>query len=102
MLAVPGPYVQAATFCEKVLMEQDGTPSLIRVIDRIIASAPGGPAELPEGMILQTTLAVFLKPDDARGRHPVTVRPQLPSGVYLDEQNFDATFEGDERGFNLI
>lgn len=100
---MPGPYVQLAAFCEKVLMEQDGVPSLIRVVDRITVVLQGGaPAEMPEGGLLNTTLVVALKADDARGRFPVTVRPQEPSGVYLPGQTMDVTFEGDERGVNLF
>lgn len=100
---MPGPYVQLATFCEKVLQEQDGVLSIIRAIDRIILTgAEGAPSELPEGGTLQLTLAVALKADDAQGRHPVALRVQSPSGVFLPEQRFDVMFEGGERGVNLI
>lgn len=99
-----GPYVQLATFCEKVLQEQDGVLSIIRSIDRIIvsATAAGAPAELPEGGSVPATLVVALKAGDAQGRHPITLRAQQPSGVYLPDQRFDATFERDERGVNLL
>jgi hypothetical protein len=103
---MPGPYVQLAAFCEKVLREADGALSLIRVIDRLTVTAhgPGSgelPAELPEGN-LHVTLVVTLKADDARGRYPISLRVQQPSGVYLPERSFDAMFEGEERGVNLI
>lgn len=103
---MPGPYVQMATICEKVLQEADGVISAIRCIDRLMISAQaldGGsaPEELPEGKV-GVTLLVMLKADDAKGRHPVAVRVQLPSGVYTPAQQFDAMFEGDERGVNLI
>lgn len=104
---MPGPYVQMATICEKVLQEPDGVISAIRCVDRIVISAQaigGGvaPPELPQGNFM-TTLLVMLKADDAKGRHPVSIRIQLPSGVYLDQpQVFDAMFEGEERGMNLI
>lgn len=102
---MPGPHVQVATFCEKVLIEQDGVISVIRSIDRFILSASaaaGAPAELPEGGILQTTLLIILRAGDAKGRHPVVIRAQQPSGAYLPDQSFDATFERDEHGVNLI
>lgn len=55
--------------------------SLIRMVDRIIVTARGSevPEELPQGN-LQLTLVVALKSDDARGRHPVSIRIQQPSG----------------------
>lgn len=99
---MPGPYVQLATFCEKVLQEPDGVVSIIRAIDRIIVTAPaGGPRELPEG-VLNTTLAVMLKADDARGRHPVAISGEQPDGTQLPAQTFDVMFEGEERGVNLL
>lgn len=103
---MPGPHVQLATFCDKVLVEQDGVLSVIRAIDRIMVSAQAvgapAPAELPEGGVLAATLVVALKAGDAQGRHPVTIRAQQPSGAYLPDQQFDAMFERDERGVNLI
>lgn len=100
---MPGPYVQLATLCEKVLQEADGVLSIIRVIDRIIVTAQGSevPTELPQSN-LELTLVVTLKSDDARGRHPVSLRIQQPSSVYLPERTFDVMFEGEERGVNLI
>lgn len=100
---MPGPYVQVATLCEKALQEADGVLSIIRVVDRMIVTAQGSevPTELPQGH-LQLTLVVTLKSDDARGRHPVSLRIQQPSGVYLPERTFDVMFEGEERGVNLI
>ena len=98
-----GPYVQLATICEKALQEADGVLSIIRAVDRLTLTAQGTnvPDELPQGM-LQPTLVVALKSDDARGRHPVTLRIQQPSGLYLPERSFDVMFEGEERGVNLI
>lgn len=93
-----------AGFCERVLVEQDAVLSIIRLVDRfnVTTSTPGAPSELPEGGVIAATLVVALKADDARGRHPIVIRAQQPSGVYLDDQSFDAIFEGEERGVNLI
>lgn len=101
---MPGPHVQLAAFCEKVLQEGDGVLSLIRVIDRVIltTNAAGAPAELPEGGVVSARLVVSLKADDAQGRYPIIIRAQAPSGAYLPDQSFDATFERDERGVNLL
>ena len=94
---MPGPYVQLAAICEKVLQEADGVLSVIRVIDRLILTAQGTelPDELPQGLLANVTFVVSLRPDDARGRHPLQVRIQQPSGVFLPEQTFDVMFEGD-------
>lgn len=100
---MPGPYVQLATFCEKTLQEQDGVLTLVRVIDRIIVTAhdQSAPAELPPGPVT-TTFVLTLKSDDARGRHPVTLRFQQPDGQYLPDQTVDVLFEGEDRGLNII
>jgi hypothetical protein len=100
---MPGPYVQMATLCERALQEADGVLSIIRAVDRIVVTAEGSdvPTELPQGN-LQLTLVIILKSDDARGRHPVSLRIQQPSGVFLPERTFDAMFEGEERGVNVI
>ncbi len=100
---MPGPYIQVATLCETALQEANGVLSIIRSIDRIVVTAQGTqmPTELPEGN-LSLTLVIMLKSDDARGRHPVTVRIQRPDGVTLPPHDFDVMFEGEERGVNLI
>jgi len=92
-----------ATFCDRVLQEADGTLSLIRVFDRYTITATGGasPAELPASRIA-LTLVVALKAGDARGRYTLRVRPEQPSGLRGEAQLFDVTFEGPERGVQLI
>lgn len=102
---MPGPYVQAALFCERALQEQDGVASLIRVVDRLTVAvqAPAGllPDELPEGQ-LQTTFVVMLKSGDAQGRSPITISIEQPSGITLPPQSVDVMFEGADRGVNLV
>lgn len=100
---MPGPYISAATFCEKILQERDGVNSIIRSIDRVTLTSEGGaPAELPEGGLLNLTLFVALKADDAKGRHPISIQAQDPRGQSREPMNFDVNFEGEERGVNLI
>lgn len=100
---MPGPYVQFATFCDRVLQEQDGVISIIRAVDGITITAMGQetPDEMPGGQIA-TTLALALKSDDARGRHTVTLTMSTPDMRRLDPQSFDVNFEGDERGVNFV
>ena len=110
---MPGPYVAAAVFVERVLQELDGVNSLIRVIDRIGLSlsaqvapgmpAPQLPAEMPEGGQVQVTFVVMLKNGDARGRHPVSIAVLQPSGATIRGPEVDVMFEGGEdRGVNLV
>lgn len=104
---MPGPYVQVAAICERVLQEADGVLTLVRVIDRLIVSAraPAGfvaPSQLPEGGAAMVTLVAMLKSDDAHGRYPIKLRVQQPSGAYYPDRDFDVLFEGQERGVNII
>jgi hypothetical protein len=99
-----GPFVTAATFCEKLLIEQDGVLSAIRLVDRLQITARGheAPEQLPEGGKVKLTLLVALKSGDARGRHAIAIRPQAPSGLNLPEHSLDVMFEGEDRGVNLV
>lgn len=101
---MPGPYIQTAAVCEKVLNERDGVLSLVRVIDRLqlMTTAAGAPSELPEGGIINVTYVVMLKPDDARGRHPISITIENPAGIRSPAQTLDVIFEGEDRGVNLI
>ena len=101
---MPGPHVVTAAICDRVLQEQDGVLSLIRVIDRLTVSASGGPdlpSELPEGQIT-VNFAVMLRSGDARGRHPVSIAVETPDGRTLPPQSLDVMFEGEDRGTNLL
>lgn len=95
--------MQLATFCEKVLQEANGVLSLIRVIDRItiVAHGEGAPVDIGHQQV-QTTLVIALKSDDARGRHRLSIRVELPSGQQQAEQQIDMTFEGEERGVQFV
>jgi hypothetical protein len=101
---LPGPYVNLAAFCEKVLQERDGVLTLVRVVDRVMVAttAQDAPAELPEGGRLTATLVLALKSGDAIGRHPVVITAESPDGSAAPPQTVDVMFEGEDRGLNLI
>jgi hypothetical protein len=103
MVPKPGPHLGMAVFCEKVLQEKDGVLTIVRVVDRIIVTASGldVPSEIPPGQV-NVTLAVVLKSGDARGRHSLRVRPELPSGEQLPRTEMPVLFEGEDRGINAI
>ena len=99
----PGPHLGMAVLCERVLQEKDGVLSIIRAIDRftITLSGQNVPMQLPQGQIA-VTLVIMLKSGDARGRHTLTIWPELPSGERLPKTQMPVLFEGEDRGVNAI
>lgn len=97
-----GPFLQTAAFCEKVLQEQDGVVSLIRMVDRIttdpgLLDAGGFPSAHPLYVV------VTFKGGEARGSAQLKLAPTAPSGMKLDEIETSVLFEGGEdRGIQLI
>lgn len=98
-----GPHVQIAALCERVLTEADGVLSLIRIVDRITHTerGPDPPREMPE-VHYPLTLVLTLKADKARGRHDITITPELPSGETLRPFSTAVQMEGEGRGTNII
>lgn len=97
-----GPYLQNALLCEKLLVDGDGVQSYIRVVDRITIAATGSdpPTEMPPQQ-LDLVLCVSLKGGDARGRHALKIRPEMPSGEQLPGVEVGLNLEGSERGVNV-
>jgi hypothetical protein len=99
-VANEGPFIQAAAICERVLQEQDGAVSAIRIIDRITFISD------PDGRPLVATQPVWfliaLKSGSARGRHAVSIVREEPSGISAPVLSADLLFEGEERGANLV
>ncbi len=103
-MAIPesGPYLIAALLCEKILQEQDGTLSIIRMIDRFTLTAPASssPETFPP-MTLNCNLLLSFKSGNAKGKSTVKLKIEAPSGIKLPEQLLPVLFEGDDRGVNL-
>ena len=101
MEITPGPYLNSAVLCERVLQEQDGTASLIRIVDRIIVFASG-----PDEAIAPQPVGLFaflnFRSGKARGSHYVVIQQERPSGVRQPETKLSVLFEGEDRGVNLI
>jgi hypothetical protein len=95
-----GPHLQAALICERVLQEQDGVVSAIRIIDRVffILGGDGQPLS-PRHPI---TFLISFKAGSARGRFTVEVRREKPSGEQGPGFEAPVFFEGEERGVNLV
>jgi hypothetical protein len=98
-----GPYLQAAIICERVLQEQDGAISAIRIIDRLthFVQGPDVPDTLPPFQ-QRIALLVAFKSGAARGRHTIRLDLEKPSGEQAPLGQFPVHFEGEERGVNLV
>src|SRR5260370_37145566 len=93
-----GPYVQVASFCEKVLIEAGQVPSLIRLVDRFMVNG-----QTPE---MQTTMLSFymvvtLKSGFTRGKHVIKIVPSSPTGKEMPAFQAPQLFEGENRGVML-
>jgi hypothetical protein len=99
-----GPHLLAALICEKVLNEQDGVLSAIRIIDRIQQTAvgPDAPEQMQPFVVDNLTLLITIKSDQARGRYGIKVRPEEPSGVQLPPMEQAITIQPGPTGVNLI
>ena len=97
-----GPYVQVAALVERVLREADGVITLVRLIDVINHQerGPAPPADMPE-IRFPLTLMISLKPGRARGRHAISITPEMPSGETMASHSVDIQLEGENRGVNL-
>lgn len=95
-----GPHLQAALICERVLQEQDGIVSAIRVVDRVFfVLGPAGELLQPQHPI---TFLIAFKSGSARGSYSLEVRRERPSGEQDTVLSAPVFFEGEERGVNLV
>jgi hypothetical protein len=100
-----GPHLVVAALCEKVLQEQDGVLSLIRLIDALTQTASGveTPAQMPPFIATDLTMVISVKADQARGRFGIRVRPEAPSGVQLPAIEQGVNLQpGAAKGINLV
>jgi len=96
-----GPYLNAALICEKILREQDGVVSAIRIIDRLTHSVPGPDTMQPFAYRLCLLLA--FKSGQALGNYTISIQPikpgtaeKMPAAVY--PVNFE---QPDDRGIGI-
>jgi hypothetical protein len=98
-----GPYLQMAVICERVLREQDGVLSIIRVIDRLTHTIVG--PELPDPLppVSYTMwFALAFKSGSARGRQTLKIVQEQPSGLRKDLLEHSLMLEGEDRGTNFV
>lgn len=100
-----GPYVGAATFCERVLEEKDGVLSATRMVNQINlkTEGPDAPDEMPAGIVIQTTLLIILRAGQARGSQTVQISIEAPDGSRTDGPEVAVNFGGGpEGGINMV
>jgi len=88
-----GPYLVAAFFCDRVLREQDGVVSVIRIVDRWTVN---GPAESMPLTVLQTNLVILFKSGLYRGTGQITITPISPSNARMEPIVLPIVFGGDD------
>jgi hypothetical protein len=95
-----GPFLQAALICDRVLTEQDGVISAVRIIDRIffLTDDEGKPVQPQQ----PCTLLVAFKAGAARGSYSVEIRREKPSTEWSTLLTAPMFFEGEDRGANLV
>ena len=99
-----GPFLQTAIICEKVLIEQDGVKSAIRIYDRHLRTAMGpSPSSEMEPHDMELTLLLRFKSGSARGTYPLEIRLEKPSGESVMLGSQTVMFEGeDDRGADVV
>ncbi len=102
MVFETGPYLKAAFFCERVLREQDGVLSLIRIVDRlnVVSQGLGAPDAMPETPF-QTNLVIMLVSGAAKGRHEMKIKVEEPLGLSKDLLSTSVYMEGGDKGQNV-
>ncbi|OGF57218.1 MAG: hypothetical protein A2Z21_02135 [Candidatus Fraserbacteria bacterium RBG_16_55_9] len=97
-----GPYVAAAIFCDKLLKEEDGVLSAVRIVDRVIRTVKGPRA--PEEMTafpFKLGALISLKSGTIKGKRTITWGMTDPNGKIIGRQSFDVVFQGEQHGVQL-
>lgn len=95
-----GPHLTAALICERVLHEQDGVMSSIRIIDRVFFLT--GEDDTPIDPQIPVTLLVSLKSGSGRGSYTIKVEIEKPSTEREQLLEAPVLLEGEDRGANVI
>lgn len=95
-----GPHLSAALICERVLNEQDGVASIVRIIDRVMFVVDEGGEPVDKQYVFFMYLS--FKSGAARGAHDIEIRMEKPSGLTGPSIKASALFEGEERGVNIV
>ena len=92
-------YLSVAVFCEKILMENDGGISIIRIFDRFNI---GGQAPTMGNQVLRFQILLLFRSGILRGKQLVRIRPHSPTGRDLPALEIPTLFEGDDERGNIL
>jgi hypothetical protein len=97
------PTFEAACVCENVIMEGQGVPSLIRILDRIEVAIPDNlPPGIPPGFPIKTFIR-FKAAADLTGSAIISSRVTKPDGTVGASMNTEiALTAGVNRGIQVI
>lgn len=98
---VGGPFLNAATFCERALEEKDGAHSIIRMVDRYWYEKP---KDMPpdQRVGIDTFLVIVIKSGDFVGTKTLSVKFRKPSGSYTaGGLNAPLTLNGGQHGVTV-
>jgi hypothetical protein len=103
-----GPFLAAALLCETLLREEEGTLSLVRVIDHATITAPEEVLKSGQPIPFRTFLVVSFRAGTFDGPATIGIRPSGPSGTTVvgpagapaEKQEYPVLFEGRSRGPN--
>jgi hypothetical protein len=87
------PWIAVATICERALIENDKTASVVRIIDTITVEADS--SEMPPG-IAKVTLFVMFRGGPAIGTKRFTLTGLSPSGETIITESRDVQLLGEE------
>ena len=107
MKSSSGPHVSFACICEKVLLEQDGVLSAIRIVDKLnLHQSPREKldAKTQAQAIAGITILVGLKSGDYKGSGKLSLKAYLPSGQKMSNVKMETEieFKGGMQGANTI
>jgi hypothetical protein len=94
-----GPYIQIAVLCEKVLQENTGHMSLIRITDQLQIA---GVNKDMQPMPVMLYAVVAFKAGFAHGKFRVKIVGTTPSKTEFVASEQATYFEGEDRGVNVV
>ncbi len=98
-----GPFLSVAVLCEKVIQEQGGAVSIIRITDTLNQSSmgPDAPAQMPE-FTAEFTMVITLRAGEAKGSFGIKIRPEAPSGFQLQSVEQTVHLAGGPWGASIV